>query len=65
MSAIYKFTAWWGGQEGSLLLWHGSCRRMPPWWFQNAAQIPRHDALVVGIMGATFELFPFPHSRSC
>jgi cytochrome c-type biogenesis protein CcmF len=21
MSAIYKFTAWWGGQEGSLLLW--------------------------------------------
>ena len=21
MSALYKFTAWWGGQEGSLLLW--------------------------------------------
>src|ERR1051326_3925215 len=21
MSGIYKFTAWWGGQEGSLLLW--------------------------------------------
>ena len=21
MSSIYKFTAWWGGQEGSLLLW--------------------------------------------
>ena len=21
MSPIYKFTAWWGGQEGSLLLW--------------------------------------------
>jgi cytochrome c-type biogenesis protein CcmF len=21
MSAVYKFTAWWGGQEGSLLLW--------------------------------------------
>src|SRR5579871_3915990 len=21
MAAIYKFTAWWGGQEGSLLLW--------------------------------------------
>jgi cytochrome c-type biogenesis protein CcmF len=21
MSAIYKFTAWWGGQEGSLLFW--------------------------------------------
>ena len=21
MSTIYKFTAWWGGQEGSLLLW--------------------------------------------
>ena len=21
MSKIYKFTAWWGGQEGSLLLW--------------------------------------------
>jgi cytochrome c-type biogenesis protein CcmF len=21
MPAIYKFTAWWGGQEGSLLLW--------------------------------------------
>jgi len=21
MSAIYKFTAWWGGQQGSLLLW--------------------------------------------
>src|SRR5580704_9840841 len=22
MSTIYKFTAWWGGQEGSLLLWN-------------------------------------------
>ena len=21
MTAIYKFTSWWGGQEGSLLLW--------------------------------------------
>ena len=21
MAGIYKFTAWWGGQEGSLLLW--------------------------------------------
>src|SRR5437588_11273330 len=21
MPAIYKFTAWWGGQEGSLLFW--------------------------------------------
>ncbi len=21
MSSLYKFTAWWGGQEGSLLLW--------------------------------------------
>jgi cytochrome c-type biogenesis protein CcmF len=21
MQAVYKFTAWWGGQEGSLLLW--------------------------------------------
>ncbi len=21
MPALYKFTAWWGGQEGSLLLW--------------------------------------------
>ena len=21
MSGLYKFTAWWGGQEGSLLLW--------------------------------------------
>src|SRR5437899_12993100 len=21
MAAIYKFTSWWGGQEGSLLLW--------------------------------------------
>src|SRR5579871_4138296 len=21
MSALYKFTSWWGGQEGSLLLW--------------------------------------------
>src|SRR5260370_8837369 len=21
MSNLYKFTAWWGGQEGSLLLW--------------------------------------------
>src|SRR5258708_3073519 len=23
LSSIYKFTAWWGGQEGSLLLWAG------------------------------------------
>src|SRR5580704_2078109 len=22
MSTVYKFTAWWGGQEGSLLLWN-------------------------------------------
>src|ERR1700758_3446406 len=21
MSGVYKFTAWWGGQEGSLLFW--------------------------------------------
>src|SRR5258707_36366 len=21
MTGVYKFTAWWGGQEGSLLLW--------------------------------------------
>src|SRR5438270_13295508 len=21
MSSLYQFTAWWGGQEGSLLLW--------------------------------------------
>jgi cytochrome c-type biogenesis protein CcmF len=46
MPAVYKFAAWWGGQEGSLLLWS--------WLLSPAirgggvhqpAQAPRHDAL--------------------
>ena len=46
MPTIYKFSAWWGGQEGSLLLWS---------WLLSTysavvvvsepAQVPRHDAL--------------------
>src|SRR5229473_2335213 len=60
MSAIYKFTAWWGGQEGSLLLWS--------WLLATYAAVvvfrTRHkfrDMMpwVVGIMSATLSFFLF------
>jgi cytochrome c-type biogenesis protein CcmF len=60
MSPIYKFTAWWGGQEGSLLLWS--------WLLSTYAAVvvfrTRHkfrDMMpwVVGIMSATLSFFLF------
>ncbi len=32
MPKIYKFTAWWGGQEGSLLLWAWLLAPTQPLW---------------------------------
>ena len=43
---IYKFASWWGGQEGSLLLWswllatYSARGRVP-----EPPQVPRHDAV--------------------
>ena len=46
MATQYKFAAWWGGQEGSLLLWswllatYSRGRRLP-----EPPQVPRDDAV--------------------
>ena len=35
MMGWYKFAAWWGGQEGSLLFWAGCFPLMPRSWFSR------------------------------
>ena len=45
LPAVYKFAAWWGGQEGSLLLWAWCSPRTPPSWSPEPPQVPRHDAV--------------------
>jgi len=37
MPAIYKFTAWWGGQEGSFCCGPGCFPRIRPSWFSPIA----------------------------
>ena len=46
MSSWYKFAAWWGGQEGSLLLWAWLLSTYSAIVvFPEPAQVPRHDAV--------------------
>jgi cytochrome c-type biogenesis protein CcmF len=57
LSTVYKFTAWWGGQEGSLLLWSWilSCYAM----VVTVANRKRHREImpwVVGIL-STVQVF--------
>ncbi len=46
MPAVYKFAAWWGGQEGSLLFWSWLLSTYSAVVvFTNRRKLPRHDAL--------------------
>jgi hypothetical protein len=37
MPLLYKFAAWWGGQEGSLLFWSWLLSTYAPWWSSPTA----------------------------
>ena len=59
MTTFYKFAAWWGGQEGSLLFWSWVCGDVcRDRGFHQPAQIPRHDALgdVAAMVAETYFL---------
>ena len=46
LPTLYKFAAWWGGQEGSLLFWSWLLSTYAAVVvFTNRAQAPQHDAL--------------------
>ena len=67
MPAIYKFAAWWGGQEGSLLLWSWilSCYAAVVVW-QNRrkfrAMMPYVVAVLMVTQGFFLSLIAFPLS---
>lgn len=58
MPAIYKFTAWWGGQEGSLLLWSWllSCYSAVV-VYTNRRKFREMMPIVVGILMTTQAFF--------
>ncbi len=66
MPTLYKFAAWWGGQEGSLLFWSWLLLHLRRGrGLHESPQAPRHDA--VGNRRADFDpdLLPDPeHLRS-
>ena len=46
MPPLYKFAAWWGGQEGSLLLWSlAALDLLGDRGLHQPPQVPRHDAV--------------------
>ncbi len=58
MSGIYKFTAWWGGQEGSLLFWSWILSTYSAIIvFTNRRKFRDMMPLVVAIMMATLAFF--------
>jgi len=58
MSGIYKFTAWWGGQEGSLLFWSWILSTYTAVIvFTNRRKFRDMMPLVVAIMMATLAFF--------
>src|SRR5579885_708721 len=58
MSGIYKFTAWWGGQEGSLLFW---CFLLSTYSaivvYTNRRKFREMMPIVISIMMATLAFF--------
>jgi cytochrome c-type biogenesis protein CcmF len=58
MSGIYKFTAWWGGQEGSLLFWSWILSTYSAVIvFTNRRKFREMMPLVIAIMMATLAFF--------
>jgi cytochrome c-type biogenesis protein CcmF len=58
MSSLYKFTAWWGGQEGSLLLWSwllASYSALAIW--TNRGKFRQMIPLVIAILMTTEAFF--------
>ncbi len=65
MTAIYKFTAWWGGQEGSLLLWSwllATYSRVVV--FQNRRKFRDMMPYVTAVLMTTRDVLPDP-DRLC
>jgi cytochrome c-type biogenesis protein CcmF len=58
MSGVYKFTAWWGGQEGSLLFW---CFLLSTYSaivvYTNSRKFREMMPIVISIMMATLAFF--------
>src|SRR5947209_18995447 len=58
MSTLYKFTAWWGGQEGSLLLWSWLLSTYSAIVvYTNRRKFRDMMPIVVGIMMTTVSFF--------
>ncbi len=58
MAGIYKFTAWWGGQEGSLLLWSWILATYSAIVvYTNRRKFREMMPIVIGIMMATLAFF--------
>ena len=58
MPAIYKFTAWWGGQEGSLLLWSWLLATYSAVVvYTNRRKFREMMPIVIAIMMATLSFF--------
>ncbi len=58
MSPVYKFTAWWGGQEGSLLLWSWLLSTYTAIaTFTNRRKFRDMMPLVTAIMGTVLAFF--------
>ena len=61
MPILYKFAAWWGGQEGSLLFWSWLLSTYAAVVvFTNRRQPPRHDAVGGRRPGHDADLLPGP-----
>ena len=60
MPTLYKFTAWWGGQEGSLLLWAWLLSTYAAIVvFQNRRKFRDMMPYVIGVLMATEAFFLF------
>jgi cytochrome c-type biogenesis protein CcmF len=58
MSTIYKFTSWWGGQEGSLLLWAWLLATYSAIVvFTNRKRFRAMMPIVIGVMMVTLAFF--------
>lgn len=58
MAAVYKFTAWWGGQEGSLLFWSWLLSTYSAIMvYTNRRKFREMMPIVISIMMATLSFF--------